>query len=454
MSSKEAMKGEEVKTELTSSGRLVILPPEGEVTRNGSSWLQAVSAFDRNAYLLFITAGLLGFTYWGITYLLTNLFLVRLGYGTVVVGNLNFLFYLLVTVFSVPAGALGMALGSRRAMILGGALALLGWAVAPAVIFIPSAAARISILAVSRVLSAIGAAAFIVNSNPALMGAVEPKASTYAFAFNGTVISLTTFVGSLCGGLLPNLFGAVTHVALTSAIPYGLALWSAVVILAPGLVLLALFRETGKGERKLDAGTASRIPFALIAVIVVVRFLRECGYGGVITFFNVYLDTALHLPTASIGLLVSISAVAAIVCTPLMPIIARKWGPGRTSLAGLIAMAIAVLPLAAVKSWQPATIGWAGMTAANSLNEAAMQVFILDIVATRYRAIMSGAANMASTLGLAASALWGGYIIRAAGFRAVFLLSVGLLFASAASFAGLLGARRRTRKARQVVPAQ
>jgi len=432
----------------------MILRREAELTRNGTSWLRAVGAFDRNAYLLFATAGLLGFTYWGITYLLTNLFLVRMGYGTVVVGNLNFLFYLLVTVFSVPAGALGMAMGSKRSMILGGAVALLGWAIGPAVVLIHSGAAQIAILVASRVLSAVGAAIFIVNSNPALMGAVEPGAGTYAFAFNGTVISLMTFVGSLCGGLLPNLFSAITHLRLSSAIPYGLALWSAVVILAPGLVLLALFRETGKGRTTEDSLAASRIPIALIAVIVIVRFLRECGYGGVITFFNVYLDTSLHLPTTSIGLLVSVSAVAAIVCTPLMPIIARRWGPGRTSLAGMLAMALAILPLAMVKSWQPATLGWAGMTAANSLNEAAMQVFMLDIVATRYRALMSGAANMASTLGLAASALWGGYLIRAAGFRAVFLLSAGLLFASAGTFAGLLGVRRRERKTQEVVPAQ
>lgn len=439
---------------LTSRRRLGIIIPEVEgLSRDHTSWLQAVGGFDRNAYLLFITAGLLGFTYWGITYLLTNLFLLRLGYGTEVIGNLNFLFYLLVTAFSIPAGALGMITGSRRAMILGGVLALVGWAVAPAASFILAPSLRLAALVASRVISALGGALFIVNSNPALMGAVEPGASTYAFAFNGTVISLTTFLGSLCGGLLPNLFGAIARSSISSSLPYGFSLWAAVVILAPGLVLLGFFRETGKGMPKEDVRAASRVPMALIAVIIVVRFLREYGYGGVLTFFNVYLDTALRLPTPSIGVLVSISAIASIVFTPLMPIVARRWGTGCTSLAGLLAMGIAVLPLALVMSWPPVAIGWAGMTAANSMNEAAMQVFILDIVATRYRALMSGAANMASTLGLAASALGGGYIIRAAGFRALFLLSAGLLFASAASFAALLGLRRYTRKAREAVPA-
>jgi hypothetical protein len=31
------------------------------VASNGTNWLRAVSAFDRNAYLLFITVGFLGF---------------------------------------------------------------------------------------------------------------------------------------------------------------------------------------------------------------------------------------------------------------------------------------------------------------------------------------------------------------------------------------------------------
>ena len=39
-----------------------------------TSWLSAIRGFNRNAYLLFFT-GVLGFTYWGITYLLTNIFL-------------------------------------------------------------------------------------------------------------------------------------------------------------------------------------------------------------------------------------------------------------------------------------------------------------------------------------------------------------------------------------------
>jgi len=424
------------------------------VSRNDTSWLRAVSGFDRNAYLLFITAGLLGFTYWGITYLLTNLFVLRLGYGTEVIGNLNFLFYLLVTVFSIPAGALGMVTGSRKAMILGGILALVGWAIAPASIFLLAPRLRIASLVISRVISALGGALFIVNSNPALMGAVEPGSSTYAFAFNGTVISITTFLGSLCGGLLPNLFSSIAHATLSSSIPYGLSLWAAVVILAPGLVSLGFFRETGKGVPRADHLATSRLPLALIAVIVLVRFLREYGYGGVLTFFNVYLDTSLRLPTSSIGILISISAIASIAFTPLMPVVARRWGTGVTSLAGLLAMGLAILPLALVKSWPPAAIGWAGMTAANSLNESAMQVYILGIVGTRWRALMSGAANMASTLGLADSALGGGYLIRAAGFRALFLLSAGLLFASAASFAAHLGHRRRVRREQEAVPAR
>lgn len=424
------------------------------MSRRDTSWVRAVGGFDRNAYLLFMTGGLLGFTYWGITYLLTNLFILRLGYGTEVVGNLNALFYLLHMVFSLPAGALGMRLGSRRAMLLGGALALLGWALAPAASFVLFPHMRISALIVSRVISSLGGALFIVNSNPALMGAVDHGSSTYAFAFNGTVISLMTFLGSLCGGVLPSLFSAVTRTGLASSVPYGLSLWAAVVILLPGLATLGLFRETGRGTSASGTAVSSALPIGLIALIAVVRFLRECGYGGVLTFFNVYLDTALRLPTPSIGIMVSVSSLASIVATPLMPLVARRWGTGRTSLAGLFAMAVAVIPIALSSTWLPAAVGWAGMTAANSINEAAMQVYILGIVAPRWRALMSGAANMATTLGLAASASGGGYLIHAMGYREVFLISAGFLLASAAAFAAHLGLRRREELQSQGVPAR
>ena len=203
-----------------------------------------------------------------------------------------------------------------------------------------------------------------------------------------------------------------------------------------------------------SSGLLGRSLIGLIALIAVVRFLRECGYGGVLTFFNVYLDTALRLPTASIGVAVSVSAIASIISTPLMPLLAKRWGTGGTSLAGLFAMAVAVLPIALSGAWLPATAGWAGMTAANSINEAAMQVYILGIVAPRWRALMSGAANMATTLGLAASASGGGYLIRAVGYRGLFLISSGLLLASAAAFAVHLGVSRSRETQAQSVPAR
>ena len=172
----------------------------------GTNWLRAIRGFDRNAYLLFFTGGVLGFTYWGSTCLLTNLFVSRLGYGTAVVGNLNALFYILHMAASVPAGAVGMRLGSRRSMIIGGILALAGWAIAPTAAFLLYPSARMGALIASRVVSAVGGALFIVNANPALMGAVEPRSSTCAFALNGAAVSLMAFLGSVCGGFLPSVF--------------------------------------------------------------------------------------------------------------------------------------------------------------------------------------------------------------------------------------------------------
>jgi MFS family permease len=417
--------------------------PRGGIIGGMKSWIQAIRGFNRNAFLLFFTGGVLGFTYWGITYLLTNIFVSRLGYGTEVVGNLNALFYILHMVASVPAGALGMRLGSRRAMLIGGMLGLAGWGLAPAACFLLYPDARMSALILSRVISAVGGALFIVNANPALMGAVAPQSRTYAFAFNGAGVSLMTFLGSICGGLLPPLFSRISGENLASAVPYGYALWAAALILAPAMISLYRFRDSPPEAAISVARAPSGAPLAVIAVIVGVRFLRECGYGGVLNFFTIYLDAALRIPTALIGVLVSASAIASIVFTPLMPVIARRWGTGRTSLAGLLAMGLSVFLIAFSSHWLPAAIGWAGMTAANSINEAAMQVYILEIVAPQWRALMSGAANMATTLGLALSASGGGYMIGAIGYSALFAVAGTFLLASTAAFAAHLAVRAR-----------
>jgi MFS family permease len=409
----------------------------------GTNWLRAIRGFDRNAYLLIFTGGVLGFTYWGITYLLTNLFVSRLGYGTTVVGNLNALFYILHMAASVPAGAVGMRLGSRRSMIIGGVVALAGWAIAPTASLLLSPNARMGALVASRVVSAVGGALFIVNANPALMGAVEPASSTYAFAFNGAAVSLMAFLGSVCGGFLPSVFARRAAESLASAVPYAYALWAAVIMLVPGIAALVFFKETGKGAAAIADRSPGRAPLAVIAVIAGVRFMRECGYGGVLNIFNIYLDGALRFPTSLIGVFLSVSSIASIVFTPLMPIAARRWGTGRTSLAGLAVMGLSVIPIALSTHWVSAALGWAGMTAANSINEAAMQVYILSIVAPRWRALMSGAANMATTLGLAVSASGGGYLIGSVGFSGLFGISAGFLLASSAVFAAHLATSGR-----------
>jgi MFS family permease len=410
------------------------------VTDARTDWLRAIRGFDRNAYLLFFAAGVLGFSYIGITSLLTNLFVSRLGYGTEVVGNLNALFFMLHMAFSVPAGALGMRLGSRNAMLLGGLLAFAGWAVAPVATFLLYPGARMSVLVTSRVISSLGGALFIVNANPALMQAVEPASSTYAFAFNAMVVSLMTFLGNLFGGILPTFL--LGNALFSSARPFGYALWIGVLVLVPGLVAIGVFRETGRGTPPVSNAIAQRAPIAILAVIAAVRFLRECGFGGVANFFNIYLDSTMRLPTALIGLLISVSSIASILFTPLMPMVARRWGTGRTSFASLVVMGFSVVVIALSTSWLPAAIGWAGMTAANSINEAAMQVYILGIVAPQWRALMSGAANMATTLGLAISASAGGYLVGRAGYQALFGISAGFIFASSAAFLGHLLARR------------
>lgn len=58
--------------------------------------------------------------------------------------------------------------------------------------------------------------------------------------------------------------------------------------------------------------------------------LRTSTEGAGKTFFNVYLDVALQVPTVTIGTVMAFGQLLAIPGALLMPLLAQRWGRERT----------------------------------------------------------------------------------------------------------------------------
>ena len=87
---------------------------------------------NRDVRLFLVTSAVIGFTvFGGITPVLLNLYLLRLGYGLEFIGMVNAALPLAVMIFSLPAGILGQHWSVRRMMVAGLAMIGLGCGLLP-----------------------------------------------------------------------------------------------------------------------------------------------------------------------------------------------------------------------------------------------------------------------------------------------------------------------------------
>ena len=406
-----------------------------------SAYLQKLSPFNRDVRLYLISSGLRGFAGDGIRAVLLNLYLVRLGYGTEFVGLVNAAGALAFSVFCLPASTLGTRWGSRLMMIAGMSLMVVGNGMLPVAELVPATWQTGWLLATSALAQG-GLALYFVNGIPFLMNVTGPAERSHAFSLQLALTPLAAFAGSLIGGALPRVFAAVLSVSPEDPVSYRYPLLIAALLLIPSVLALLPTREgTARQaqERKAEAVGAGRAPYGLIAFIGLVAFLRFTGRGAVMTFFNVYMDTSLHVSTELIGTLSAAAQLLSVPAALAAPLVVARWGQGRTVFLGSLGIALSVLPLALIPHWTAAGLGLMGVVALSTMTTVPLRVYSQEIVSPVWRSAMSGALMMGAGLSISAMALSGGYTIAAVGYRSLFVTSAGLTVVGALLFWAYFG---------------
>jgi MFS family permease len=142
------------------------------------------------------------------------------------------------------------------------------------------------------------------------------------------------------------------------------------------------------------------------------------------TFFNVYLDAGLHVPTAQIGVAVALSRLTAVPAALITPLLAARWGNAPVSLVASVSVALFLLPMALLPFWAAASLSYVGLIAMTSIRYPAYLVYALELLPARYQSTLAGAGEMAAGLSFAAIAFTGGYLISGYGYPALFLTGV------------------------------
>ena len=368
----------------------------------------------------------------GIYPVLFNLYLLRLGYGTEFVGMVNAVGLLGYALFAFPSGLLAGRFGLRRTMTVGIALCALSYSLQVLVEFLPRPW-QVPWLLVYRMLGTVGLSLYFVNSQPFLAEATGPSERNYAYSARMALGTLAGFVGSLVGGALPDLFAPMLGVTLDDPAPYRYALLLAALLCVPGFLFLLPLCRTREQHADRQAETTGVVsvsaPVWTIAAMAFIVLLRASGVGASRTFFNVYLDDGLGVPTAQIGLIFAAVQLVSVPAALIMPALSERWGNFRVILGGTLGVAASTLPLALIPHWAAATAGRMGIFAISSITDSAIGVYQMELVPRRWRSTMAGVASTALGLSWTGLAFGGGYLIARMGYRTLFLLAGGLTLA-------------------------
>jgi predicted MFS family arabinose efflux permease len=381
--------------------------------------------FTREAKLLLAISGILSISFMGIQQLLRVLYVLRLGHGPEYVGLYGAAGAFTYMLMSLPSGAISVRLGMRTTMLIGGVIMALSMGILPLTEYLPVAMQYYWPVG-SHMLLISGWSMFNVNVVPAMMVATTAETRSSVYAANGAIRGVGTFVGTLLGGLLPGLFAGLLGVGPEAASPYGVGLWVAAGISVFALAPIAMLKG-GKPQRAAPAASGTdRFPFWAVAAVVLHVLFAHGGWATQQAFANAYLDTELHLSAAAIGIITSVAQAASVAAVLLLPRLMRRRSHSWMLLVTSLGMAITLVPLAITSHWFPASVGRIGVLALDAMWIPALQVFQMESVSPRWRALAYGASSMAMGLAFSVVSFGGGYVITAWGYPSVFWMGAAL----------------------------
>ena len=375
---------------------------------------------------MLFSQALIGFTIFGGIYtVLLNLYLLRLGYGPQLIGQINAAGALSFAFLSIPAGMLADRWGARRCMILGLLLATLGFGLLPLGESIQN---RTLWIMGSYALGILGNTFYIICSIPYLTLICPPQLRNYVFSTQVAIWPLAGFAGSLCGGLLPSFFSALLDLPDAHPAPYRYPLLLAASILLLSVGAIATIRAHPHQRPTHERRKSLPRPLTVILILALVTFLQMASENSLRIFFNVYMDDELGATTALIGGLTAGGQLLAALTALAAPALSQRFGRVPVIMVGAGAMALCMVPLALWDHWAVAGVTSMILIAITSIRRSVYIVFQQELVHEHWRVTMSSALTMAYGISIATISLGGGWLITKLGYQTLFL-GCGLLTA-------------------------
>ena len=397
--------------------------------------LAALRRLQRETILVLVAWFVVHFCFGGIYLVVYNLYLLRLGYAPDFIGICNASVSIGFALFAFPAGILGTRVGRRKMIVTGICGCILSTPFIPAAMFFSGDLQKLMLVLPFGFYGVCGTL-IIVNGIAFLSDSSSDEDRPFVFSLYAAIIPIAGFIGSMISGYLPGLFARIAGVDLTGAAPYGYVLFLPSVLWTLTLFLFLVAREPdGTGSASSTVYEFRGAPAKLLFFMLLIAYTREMAYQGIGTFFNAYLDTELATPTHVIGLIVSVSKIAAVPATLLFATVAmKKFGKRRIIALGGLVIAVSILPIALIPSLAAAAVSLIIIALFHTFSAAAFNTFSQELVEPKWRSLMAGSVSTAGGLGFATVSFGGGQAIMAVGYRSFFLFPALMCAAGAVVF--------------------
>lgn len=416
----------------------------GSLRRWVSGRRVALPRYSRNVYLVLLFTLGKGFQIY-IGQVTINLYAYSLNYPKDFIGVLSAMPAIGALLAAIPIGLLADRIGRKPLLLVSGVLNPMALA-AVALSTSPSA------LLIASFLNGVLSSAYWVTILPILTESTTDDQQVGVLALNSFLLLGVGALGSLVGGIVPEVVATVIHQPALSPVPlrFGV-LTAAMVTFLPVLPLFTLdaMPVPARGKSTPNASTEGEQPAAQLAAqpapqrmarndlirlfvkLLIPDLLATTGEGTVVGLLQLYFVLRFHLQPGSLGALFTLAGLIGGATALNAPRIVRRWGKLKTATtmqylsapAMLLTGLAPVLPLAAAGEFSRIVL--------RGLFDPTYAAFTMEQVSGRYRATLSGFYSVTWSLGFSIGPTLAGWLYENLGSLPTFIVGAVCLTSAA-----------------------
>jgi MFS family permease len=379
---------------------------------------------------MFLAFNFLTSLYVGISSVIFNLYIIKLGYNEQFLGLIISITMISTGLFAFPAAQVCDRVGSKKTLLLSSVLSTI-------VLFLLYVLTSQEWLLILSLLSGIFSTVPTIIAAPFMVENSTPEDRIYLFSVNFTLFVVATVMGMAIGGYLPQVWSSIFHVDGSAVTSFRYTLYVSVAVAIVSILPLMLLQEKKKtcvntpDFRKMVRGLAAS---STVKRLVTISCVIGLGAGLIVPFFNVYFNKMLAATPGQIGIIFALAQASMAVGAIAVPFLVSRIGKVRTvSLTYLISIPFLIV-LALSTNLYIASAAYILRMLFMNMSMPISNSFSMEIVNSEEMASVSSLTSMGNFMAIAISSYIAGVLMSYGSYLLPYVATCVLYMSAAALY--------------------